>query len=525
MRRVVLVGTVIGAALAAAALAAGPADPNKAREVFQSLYGQELESVAKSWGQEDDLALAQKMVDAARRAQAEPEFLILLCTKAYDLSSNKKGGYGTAEEAMKLLARRIPERAEECREKTLEARQREFDWFHAPDRKAAGERLIDLLLEVAQDRLKAGTDVGNACWRANLTAAIINSDRKAEVQQKTDDLKAAHQAEQQFTRLRNQLDARPADAKAREDLILLYVVQRDDPMTAAKYVTAACSPMVQTCVPAAAKPVADVPADTCLLLGDWYRDLGEKASGPPKAVMLTHAEQYYDRFLAEHKAADLDRTRAEIGLRRAKDHIDALSGVSLAPGSAFREGKWVDILVLTDPVKHRSKGDWKRVGTALAIEPIDGGRLMLPVVPEGSYELQVTFVRTKGTESVGVILPLGGGTALLRLSRDGAASGLELLDGKRAHENETTVKPGTIENNRGNTIDARVIREKDRVRIAIALNGKQIIQWQGRPKQFELLRGMELPNQNAPGLFAYNCAVDFRSARLRMISGEAKLLK
>jgi hypothetical protein len=465
------------------------------------------------------------MLDAARRATGEPEFLTILCTHAYDLTATKRDGYDIAAEAMEVLVRRVPEKAEECRAKIMEARQREFDFGHAPDRKAAGERLIDIYLSVAEDRLRAGQDVALACYRADLTALLVQSERTADVKRETDRLRAAYQAHLQFARLRDRLAARPEDVRAREELVLLYVVQRDDPATAAQYVNLDCSPVLRNCVPAAARPIADAPEDTCLLLGDWYRDLGEKADAAAKPLMLTHAEQYYERFLGLHKAADLDRTRAELGLKRVKEAMDRLTDVALAPGATFREGKWVDILALTDPVKHRSKGDWKRVGSALMIEPIDGGRLMLPVVPAGSYELQVTFVRTQGTESVGVILPLGGGTALLRLSRDGEASGLELLDGKRAHENATTVKTGAIENNRGHTIDAKVLREKDQVRIVIHLGGKPLTQWQGRPKQFELLRGMELPNQDAPGLFAYNCRVDFRSARIRMVSGEAKLLK
>ena len=77
-------------------------------------------------------------------------------------------------------------------------------------------------------------------------------------------------------------------------------------------------------MPAAAKPVEDVPELACLELGAWYRGLGEMASPGAKAAMFARAQAYYKRFLELHLHQDLDRTRVSLAMKKIEQQLAAL---------------------------------------------------------------------------------------------------------------------------------------------------------------------------------------------------------
>jgi hypothetical protein len=502
----------------------------KAREVFNALYGADLDRVRRTGEWSDDLDLARRMVDAARaQAADQPEFLTVLCDTVYDLSAERKpDGRPIAEQAMLLEMQNVPERYGDALEKLLNVRRWRY-WYDVPvgERPALADELIDTYLAVAEMELPKGKDVAWLCNDVKRIANETNSWRTAEVVTKADALIQAGRNQVDLATMKNRVVSSPGDTAARSSLVMMYLVNEDNPVAAGAYLAGDSPSTLRRYVPEAARAVSTVEPAMCLELGDWYKTLAFGASPLAKPAMLDRANSYYQRFLDNHKAQDPDRARAEAGLAAVNAELDRINFVfaQVPAVSAFAPGVWVDVLKATDPLKYRCKGEWKRAGNGISVDPISGGRLMLPVVPDGSYELQANFVRTKGNESIGLFLPLGGHTALLRLSRDGQASGLELLKGKRANENITTVHPGLLENDRVYTVTASVTRGPQRVRIYVELNGRPYIRWEGSPADFSLLPGLDMPNRDAPGLFAYDSAVTFRSVRLRMISGMGKVLR
>ena len=127
-------------AKAAEAGAAAKEEAEKAAQAFQSLFGDELKRVAATRDVVDDLALAAKLLEAARAAEAQPALLTVLGEKCFDLAAQDPKGCETALAAAELLARKVPERAEAMQERILSVGQRGLDRLadQAAGRTAAG---------------------------------------------------------------------------------------------------------------------------------------------------------------------------------------------------------------------------------------------------------------------------------------------------------------------------------------------------------------------------------------------------
>jgi hypothetical protein len=269
----------------------------------------------------------------------------------------------------------------------------------------------------------------------------------------------------------------------------------DDPAEAAKFLDETLDEATRKYVPAAVKAVEEAPELACTKLGDWYKGLADQAATPAsKGAMLRRAQGYYQRFLAVHKDEDLARTAATLTLKRIEDAL-----AKCGPPSA--RGQWIDLLRLADPARDAVNGKWARVGETLTLAPSWNGRIMIPVAPLGSYELQVKFVRVTGRESVDIILPVGSaGVAAVLSGWGGSASGLTTVNGRPAADNETKVSPGQLENGREYTAGIQVKVERDQAVIAMDLNGRPYIRWSGPQSALSVAGDKRLPDPKALGV-------------------------
>ncbi len=519
----VLVPAVAGAAIT-------PEEAVKAKQMFDVLYGSDMRRVEKTGHWADDVALGRRLLAAAEtQAQGNPALLSLMCEAAYELAAHRREGREVALEAMNLLIRNVPEKTEQAQARIRQV----LEWMYLYDgrpheeRMAIGRRLIDMTLLVAERRFRIGADVNDLCRLAQRVARETRPPQMDQIIQRADRLMRMQKVAREIEQLENRLTAAPTNAAARRRLAWLLLTEYDDPIKAAQYAAGEGGSLRY--VSEAGKPIDQLDPQTMLELGDWYLGLSRgDVSNKAKVNMLQHARAYYSQFLERHPAQDHLRIRAETGIRTVDTEMARVADVVTAPprSGSFGPGRWVDIMPVLDPQKHRQKGNWHLRGSVLRIDPIDGGRLQLPVELHGSYELEVSFVRTDGNESVGIILPLGGGhRCMLRLARNDKASGLEMINGKKAHENETTVSPHWLDNGRGYTVTARVNRmDGGTVRVDIELNGRQFTQWQGKASECQLLAGIDIPNKDAPALFAYNSGVNFRAVRGRMLTGQGKVI-
>ena len=264
---------------------------------------------------------------------------------------------------------------------------------------------------------------------------------------------------------------------------------------------------------------------------DWYADSYANAKpidpqGPDSGSLRVLRGGGWIRTPAYCRSADRDWFQPV--KRRSYDGFRVV--VSDGPAEpapiihAKKPGEWIDVLKLVDVEKHHVLGTWKRAGSALhvSMKPGTNGvpRVMIPIAPQGSYELRLKFIRKSGKCCVGFILPVGRSAVALVLSRDnGAYHGLQLIKGK----SKVGVRPGTLVNGREYSVAVTVLVEGGKANIAVDLGNKQIIHWQGLNSSLSLAYGHRLPNPACLRVSA-NSPTVFKEAKLRMLSGEAKVI-
>ncbi len=508
----------------AASLRAAGAD--KAAEVFESLYGAKVKAVKATRDAGDDVELAARLLAAAKEATKQPGFLAVLCEKAADLAGGHPDGYATAVEAMDFLASQVSEKAAACAERVVQIRQNQFEKSRGDERFGAGEALLDALLPLVDAKEAAGEylEAAAVCRRAQTVARAVKSDRSEEIEARQKQLAQTLRTLREIAGVKTLIQRNPGNTAAREKLVRLYLVDRDDPAEAARHLEGVKDKSLRKYVPAVAKGVEAAPELACMELGEWYRGLGEKAAPGAQAAMYARAKAYYERFLSLHTRDDLQRTQATLALKEIQAAFEKSGG---PPPAKSAKGRWIDLLPLIDPAKDAVKGDWKRQGGIVAIvKPVECGRITIPIAPQGSYELQVKFVRTSGDGEVVVIFPVGSARIKLGLNVwHGLGSGLALINRKEAHKNETGVRPGTLVNGREYALHITVVAKGDQAQIAVRLDGKPYINWRGPQSALSLSSWWALPKSGCLGLGTHESTVVFRSVRLKMLSGEARLLR
>ncbi|MFO8015235.1 MAG: hypothetical protein R6X20_18280 [Phycisphaerae bacterium] len=326
-------GVLLGAAALAAAAppeaeadAEARAEAEKAAKVFEALYGQDVARARGTADVADDVALAKRLVAAAVKAKDQPALLAVLCDRAYALASPHADGYATAVEAVVLLRDEAPSEAAACTERLVEVRQRQYAAAGGKEKAAAGAALVDAMLALTQYREEAGAlpQAVSLLKRAARIAKAAGGDRLAEIEIRQERAEHLVRTHRDIRDMKALLDRDPDNAAARGKLVRLCLVHLDDPSRAAEHLKGVEDEALAKYVPAAAKGIEAAPELACLQLGDWYRTLGETAPAPFRRAMFDRSKAYYARFLSLHAAEDLDRTSAELALRKIDAAIAAL---------------------------------------------------------------------------------------------------------------------------------------------------------------------------------------------------------
>jgi hypothetical protein len=458
--------SIIALAFAAPALAA-PED--EALQAFNSLYGDEVKRVLSTPDTADDAALAGKLLETAKTVAGQPALMAILCEKAAELGKSSPAGRATAAQAMELLA---------------------------THRKIAA--------------------------------------------------------------LKARLQSAPTDAAVRTELVTALVVDLNDPAAAAKFVDATLDAALQKFVPAAARGIDQTPELACPQLGDWYRGLADKAPAPARPPMLARARAYYDRFLGLHAAEDLARAQVTLALKKldeaaapaeaaraetpkpdttARPAGTAKAGPTgkaatpaasaAAAGETLAANQWHDLMKYIDTNKDPVFGNmpigWRREQGAIACSNSgysSESKISVPVMPQGSYDLQVKFAISGSTYGhVGIFLPAGAGATVLRLDCSGQ-SGLNYVNGRNASYNGTGT-PTMLTVRRVYTVEVRVTLTGDQASIVATLDGKPLVQWSGSQTALSPAESMDM---RCMGLHTYYTSSTFGSLRMRPAQ-EARIYK
>ncbi len=188
----------------------------------------------------------------------------------------------------------------------------------------------------------------------------------------------------------------------------------------------------------------------------------------------------------------------------------------------------IDLLPLVDVTRDAVSGQWEQEEQGFKCDASRASRLMLPVVPQGDYELEVEFTRQGGNESINLILPVARGKSSwcsTAIPSGASAQGLDMVDGEYAYRNPTTVAPFRLENGRRYRTTVKVARADGKATIEAHLDGTRLFTWTGAETSLSLLAAYQLPNRRCPGLMSYESAATFHAARLRMTSGQLAMLR
>lgn len=511
-------------------------DPEKAAETFRSLYGADLARVRESSETRDDLELAGRLLESAKKSTDQPAFLAIVCQTTADLAMIHPVGFARAAEALELLAAQVPDKAAACRERLLEVRQRQFDTARGDEKQAAGEAILDLLAPIIQAKEAAG-DVAEATAlyrRAKTIARAARSPRTADIDARAEALAQRMRTERQIADVRALLEKDPANVSVREGLVRLLLVDRNAPAEAAKVLAGCQDKDLLKYVPAAARPVEAAPELACLELGEWYARLADAAPPHARTAMYARARPYLERFLEVHAATDLMRTRGQMALGKVTEAAARLAAPAPKPAprekpaksapaqpAVIKPGQWADLLALVDPDRDAVAGEWSAGEQSLTMTGPGGTRLAIPVSVQGDYQLQVEFAQVQGDNEVAFILPVGSrATALLIGKEVRRRSGLFW-----AEKGDTMVSPAPLTMRAPHTLDVTVKTQTDKADIDVRLDGKPYFRWQGGLSSVTVWDAYRLPQTGCVGLGAWGGEVTFTSVKLRMLSGAARPLR
>lgn len=514
-------GALLGLATVCLICLTLPLCADESSDAFNTLFGEDLKRVNASGDTSDDVALAARMLAAAKSNSSQAELVRLLCEHACTLGTKASAGYGTAVEAMEFLISKMPEKKAEYQPKLLAASLLQYEVARAPERSRLAEGLVELLMDMSEGRESTG-EYPAALPLAEKAQKIAGDNKMSvrEIQDQIKELTDKIRASRTIAAMKSRLTANPQDMSARTQLILSYLVDLDNPAEAGKYLDPSNDAATLTYVPLAAKELKDMEDFNCLALGEWYQGLPARTSSTgAKINMLNHAKACFDAYLEKHAAEDVNRAKAKLLLDKVEEQLAKLT----PPEDA---STWPDLLRLVDLSKHGIAGKWDLSGGKLSVVSEKHSRMMFPVTVDGSYRMQVKFTRT--ASSGGLVLVLPAGTSMCELvlgGFGGDTSGLALIRDVAADKNDSNVKTPKIVNKQEYTVDIDVaIRDKN-ASISVELNGKKYIRWQGNQSLLSLEDAWKIFRApKALGVGVMDASVTISSARLKVISGSAQLL-
>jgi tetratricopeptide (TPR) repeat protein len=510
-------------------------EAESAARLFDSLYGADVKLAEASRDPADDLALAGRLLEAAKAAEANLPLLTLLCDAACRLGLKDARGDDVVLAAADLLASNVAAKGPACAAYVQSVRQRQFVKARGEERIAAGEALMDSHVEAAGTMAREGDfEEALAAGRAALkVAGAIRSPNAAGITAYLRRLVDQQKVAGRVPALKDKVAADPADRASRDELVRLLLVELDNPEAAAAYIDDACGEDLRRYGPAAAKGVDAAPEAACPMLAAWYLGLSKDASPGGKALMLMHAKAYCERFLAVHPKEDAERAMAAVTLAKVEADLKALGPAAWTPPvKMVGAGQWVDLLKMIDPVQDSVAGTWAFKEGALVPQqraPSGPPRCQAPLALLGDYEVEIKF-SGRGNE-FGIILPLGKAWTVLSIVSSGEGrhryavgcprdENLQKCGGK-----PVVVEGPHLERDRTYTLLVRVRTARGLTRVEVALDGGAICVWSGDPAQLTVFPRYAPPNPACLGFSDDYYTIQIKAARLRMLSGQAVPLR
>ena len=459
-------GLFVAAAVVAWWLPAGPAAGDDLDEIVKI-----LESAGKGPGH-----VAAGLAEAAKGLGDKPLLRDRLYEKAYGFGVRDPAGYAAAIEAAQTLAQARPDDRAAWEDKLLTALGLDWNAASGDRKKQAGARLMDWVLRVGDQRLREGNaeEAIKFYSQAFYKAPYCAPDRRAEAMDKLREARQRQRAQAQVDELNKKLAATPADGETRERIIRLLFVElgRADP--ARKLLTADVGEVWRTYLSMTDRNVGDLPAEACMELGNWYRELAKTATPHGKRRMLTAGRDCYQRFLSLHGERDMAGLKAKVSLAQVDQELKDLPPVTDLTSPGATTGEWVDALALAEEATAWGPGQWQPTAKGLygRAEKKSSG-FMFPLSIEGDCEVRMEYVLPNGANAISLHVPLGrSADAVIALGYGGRTAGLWELGGKTDPEKNGTGVPFIPVAGRSCQLRVSIAQDAGKATVAVQVNGK-----------------------------------------------------
>lgn len=509
-------------------------------QLFESLFGADLRRVSATPDAQDDVDLAAVLLQAASSADDKPQVMTLLIDHVVELGMRHATGHDLATEALQLGIERLSAQQTHFLEKLVDLRQRQYTQARATDRTAAGLALVAALIRLAdaQYETQAFDDAMVQLRRATAVASAVRSNEARQtVKARMDRVIAAQAVVRQVQAARARLTRDKTDQAAAKELLRLYVVELDTPDEARKFSFLLDDETWQKNIRLACADITTLSDAEAMALGDWYRALAPGAgSGRARAAMLARAVACYDQFAERHGHADLLSTKAALTRKQVFEELAALNKTlpdydRHLPGDY---GAAVDLLKLVDIQKHVEQGQWTLDASGLHTADSGRNRIIFPVAPHGSYQLQFDMMTgTSSNDDIIVYLPVGPTAVGLYLShpprrRDvtetpqtwmGLATVQQMGIDTPGNPASMSVSPPTA--GIWHKVQADISLNKSQASIQVMFDEKPLVKWDGPVSQLSpMSRWQPRARGDVLAIACQPSMVSFKAMTFRMIDGD-----
>ncbi|MCL2701953.1 MAG: substrate-binding domain-containing protein, partial [Phycisphaerae bacterium] len=285
---------------------------------FERLYGPEIKRVKATPDTADDLALAGRMTQSARRSKLDAGLVAAMCEAAYDLSATVPGGQVLAFEALAVLAERAPSKRFTAAAKRAAMYERAYK--NNPSQ-TDGDHLVEALMTAADIGITSRhfAEAADMWSQALLIAEEFNSPHTTTLLKRQGAFDARAKSVKRLATLESQLREDPRDPILRRNLLDLHLLELDNPTAAAKFLDTATTDeeSLKTNIPLATTAIEKLSEDATLKLAEWYGDLIDQAGPGGKELLAARALTCYRRFFDLHpNRNDAKATRAKLGFEK-----------------------------------------------------------------------------------------------------------------------------------------------------------------------------------------------------------------
>ncbi len=252
-------------------------------------------------------------------------------------------------------------------------------------------------------------------------------------------------------------------------------------------------------------------ADLVSLADAWWQ-YSDSQSGLNKARVMDHAASLYQTAMPGITGL----AKATTEKRIAEAHVALRALVPARP---------VDLLALVDLDKDVVRGKWTRDKNAYVCEVPQGSNadLELPYIPPEEYDFRVSFTRTRGQDSIDLLLTHGRRDfAFCMDPHDGGRCGLDRVAGKAYHE---TSGPSTAKVTNSFLIGQRhnVLIQIRKGNIKTYIDDKVVLDYPTDYANLDMWDARQLKHPEHLGIGSCSSGIIFHSVEVTEISGDGKV--